>query len=394
MTAAIPIFAASEPLYVPAFRIRKGRNDLRAEILGDVMSVTYVDSLGEEIDGFALTVNNWDAERRRPKYFGYASPPEGPDQALAKTFEPGAELQIWLGYGNELRLMTIGYVERVDVTYPQGGAMTLRVQGFDLIKSFKRLKFSKVWPNERDSEVAEKLKVTPSAPNTPGIGFPIRISDAAKAKEPRETIRMRNESVAEFLKTRARRRGYVVQTRYDIVGTAPQQRIEAYLYFGPQENHERPVYKLEWGKTLVEFKPSLDPARLKRVTVLGWNPLTGRKIEESARLDEVRCNRDLHVFVEATGREETITDQVVTSKETALQLARDTIRYHGCGLVKATGTTIGLPDLRAGRKIEIGGTDYRFDGLYRLTKTTHTLDGNGYRTTFEATREGPPEGQR
>ncbi len=388
MTDAIPIFSTSEPLFVPRFLIRKGRNDLQAEILRDVVSVMYEDTLGETIDGFALTVNNWDAQRRRPKYFGYATAPGGSDRTLAETFKPGNEFQIWLGYGNELKLMTIGYVERIEATFPQGGAMTLRVQGFDPMKQFKRLKFSKVWRGKRDSEVAKELEQPPNAPDRPGINFKVRVSDEAKAREPRETIRMRNESVAEFLKSRARRRGYVLQTRYEVVGST----IESYLYFGPQETRTDPVYKLEWGKTLVEFKPMIDAARLTRVTVRGWNARTGRKIEASARLRDTQCNRDLHAYVEALGREETITDQVIEDHEAALRLARDTIRRHGCAIVKATGTTLGLPDLRAGREIEIGGTDYRFDGRYRLTKTTHTIDTNGYRTTFEGTREAPPTG--
>lgn len=388
MTDPIPIFSTNEPLFVPRFRIRKGRNDLAAEIVHDVMSVTYNDTLGEEIDGFALTVNNWDAQRRRPKYFGYPTAPTGTAQTLAETFRPASEFQIWLGYGDDLKLMTVGYVEKIEATFPQGGAMTLRVHGFDFMKQFKRLKFSKVWRGKRDSEVAKELEQPASAPDTPGIGFEVRVSDEAKAREPRETIRMRNESVAEFLKSRARRRGYVLQTRYDV----GERNIDSYLYFGPQETRTDPVYKLEWGKTLVEFKPAIDASPLTRVTVRGWNPRTGRRVEATARLREMQCNSDLHVYVEALGREETITDEVVEDRDTALQLARDTIRRHGCGFVKATGTTIGLPDLRAGRVIEIAGTDYRFDGSYRLTKTTHTIDTNGYRTTFEATREAPPAG--
>ena len=64
-------------------------------------------------------------------------------------------------------------------------------------------------------------------------------------------------------------------------------------------------------------------------------------------------------------------------------------------LVEATGTTVGLPDLRAGTKIRIRGLGARFSGRYFVTKTTHTLDASGYRTKFTARREAPlPEGTR
>jgi phage protein D len=59
------------------------------------------------------------------------------------------------------------------------------------------------------------------------------------------------------------------------------------------------------------------------------------------------------------------------------------------GLVEATGTTIGLPDLRAGRTVNIRGTGYHFDGRYAIVSSTHTLADNGYRTSFTARRVGP-----
>jgi phage protein D len=58
-------------------------------------------------------------------------------------------------------------------------------------------------------------------------------------------------------------------------------------------------------------------------------------------------------------------------------------------LVEATGSTIGLPDLRAGRTVNIRGTGYHFDGRYSVVSSTHTLGENGYRTSFTARRVGP-----
>ena len=84
-------------------------------------------------------------------------------------------------------------------------------------------------------------------------------------------------------------------------------------------------------------------------------------------------------------------------------------------MLTASGSTVGLPDLRAGRKIEIVGFAERspgarrqqqspqqdgepprnlVEGEYFVTETTHTLGANGYRTEFRARREGKarPEG--
>jgi uncharacterized protein len=52
-----------------------------------------------------------------------------------------------------------------------------------------------------------------------------------------------------------------------------------------------------------------------------------------------------------------------------------------------SGTAVGDPRIRAGAMIRLEGVGYDFSGDYRVTKATHTLDTNGYRTSFEARRE-------
>jgi len=53
----------------------------------------------------------------------------------------------------------------------------------------------------------------------------------------------------------------------------------------------------------------------------------------------------------------------------------------------ASGSVVGEPRLRAGNVIRIEGAGEEFGGLYRATGVTHTLDGGGYRTSFEARKE-------
>jgi phage protein D len=53
---------------------------------------------------------------------------------------------------------------------------------------------------------------------------------------------------------------------------------------------------------------------------------------------------------------------------------------------------VGLPGLRAGRKVQVVGMGERFDGEYFLTETTHSLGDGGYTTELKARREGPPQG--
>jgi phage protein D len=56
-------------------------------------------------------------------------------------------------------------------------------------------------------------------------------------------------------------------------------------------------------------------------------------------------------------------------------------------MVEANGETVGLPELRAGRKVQIENLGERFSGVYYVTESVHTIGGSGYKTTFKARRE-------
>src|SRR6202161_2783848 len=60
---------ATRDCYVPGFELKIDGVGLPQGVLRDVMEVTYHDDINE-IDGFELTVNNWDATMRSCKYIG------------------------------------------------------------------------------------------------------------------------------------------------------------------------------------------------------------------------------------------------------------------------------------------------------------------------------------
>ena len=50
--------------------------------------------------------------------------------------------------------------------------------------------------------------------------------------------------------------------------------------------------------------------------------------------------------------------------------------------VTATGITVGLPDLRPGRRLIIAGLGSTFSGEYYVQDSTHTIGDRGYATRF------------
>src|SRR5437588_3459685 len=88
--------------YVPEFEVKIEGADLPRDLLFDVSSVTYEDSV-ESIDSFKMTINNWDDERREFKFIGSETAAQlqagHRDYSRVTLFEPcGKEVLLRMGY--------------------------------------------------------------------------------------------------------------------------------------------------------------------------------------------------------------------------------------------------------------------------------------------------------
>ena len=372
--------------YVPAFKIRIQDRNLPQDVVRDVMQVTYKDNVNE-IDNFELTINNWDAEARNFKYVGL-------DDSRAQfkgIFDPGAMVEIWMGYagGKNLQLMMSGQITTLEPNFPSAGAPTLTVRGLNVLHQLRRKQFTDFWPADgktevRDSDIARDIgqKVDGGKKR-----FPLKIlidKHAREAEPPEHYVMQKNEYDIVFLLARARRHGYVV-----MVKEPKKKGEEKCLYFGPSEGERDITYLLEWGKSLVQFKPTLTTAnQIGSVTVRGWNRRTKKPIIKTIMRSQIKLNTDLgDIDAAVTQREEIVTDKPIYNDEQAKALARDLLKEQLKNFIKGSGTTIGLPDLRAGKKIFIAGLGDRFSGTYFVTDTSHSIGDSGYQTTFNARRE-------
>jgi phage protein D len=218
--------------------------------------------------------------------------------------------------------------------------------------------------------------------------LPIEIDDNAKGSEPRvQFVGQKTEYDIDFLWRRARIRGYVVEIRKYEDGNE-------YLYFGPSQATAPTPYRLTWGAGLVDFKPTLTTAnQVRKVTVRGWDRATQKPIEESADWTDPKLkplNPKLsEIVMKCDPREERVVNRPVFTKDEARTAARDILLGNAQELVKAQGTVIGLPRLRAGSRVLIDGIGSRLSGEYFVTETTHTVNSSGYQTRFSCRREDP-----
>ena len=409
--AIVDLFAESKEqkgFYVPQFEIwikdeasarREQREQLPDEILRDVVEVTYKDNC-KEIDSFELTVNNWDPTTNSFKYVGAETAetlkqdtPEGQRQRL---FEPcNKEVELRMGYVGDLRVMLTGNFTTMEPNFPNSGAPTLSVRGLNILHQLRRKQYVYAWETKRDSEIAKNLEtLRDRETGKKRFPLPIEIDPTALSKEPEiEYVAEQNQYDIDFLLARARQRGYVIF----IQEADPKVRgSERRLYFGPSQEGRIPglrdvTFKLEWGKSLIDFKPTLTTAnQVRSVTVNGWNRRTGKPIQKTITLDDRKFtrNRDLYELLQKCDpREEIVVEEPVFTPRQAEDRAFAILSDRQKEMVKATATTVGLPDLRAGKLVQIEGLGSRFSGTYFITETTHTIGSNGYTTKFCARRE-------
>jgi uncharacterized protein len=389
--------------YVPQFEIRIQGVGLPRNVLRDVVQVTYKDNI-KEIDSVELTINNWDAEGRRFKYVGNESAEDlkgsTRDSERYRLFDPcNKELELWMGYAGDLRLMMKGTFTTLEPTFTSGGAPTLAVRGLNAIHQLRRKQYSHTWNDKRDSDIAVDVATLVDkdlGKNKKRFPVPIVINDNARSKEEvLPYVAQKNQYDIDFLLSRALRLGYVVYLREADPTSKNPAEHEQHLYFGPSDGRvpgQRDVeFLLRWGASLTEFKPTLTTAnQIKSVTVNGWDRGKKKAISAKVSLDDkdLNVNQDLHELLKVCDpREEIVVDKPVHSEKEAKQVAQAILKDRQKEMVKASGSTVGLPDLRAGRKVRIDGLGARFNGTYFVTESTHTLNDSGYLTRFNARRE-------
>lgn len=372
----------TETFFVPQFKVKIADRELPDAIVRDVVQVTYKDNVNE-IDSFDLSINNYDELHGKPKY-------EPPSQAeYANIFDPGKEIEVWLGYFNNLTLMLTGQITTLEPNFPASGGFTLSVRGLNRLHQFRTEQHTKSWTDKTDSEIAKELGDSPIRKGKPGLGIPVKTNPLDEEQEP--YVFMHNQYDIVFLMERARRHDYELVLREADAKT----KQERHLYFGPsQERANAPTYLLEWGKSLLSFRPTLTTAnQVTEVEVLGWDRRNNRAIDETVKLEDLYPKNSpertrIQAMALAFGnRREVITDKPVHTKGQAKELAKKTLRNIVKGMVEASGETVGLPDLRAGRKIKIGNLGERYNGMYYILESTHTLGDGGYKTQFKARRE-------
>ena len=342
------------PYYAPDFAVKINGLTLAADVRQAVRSLTY-DNNVDTADMFTLQLNNADLRFT--------------DSAL---LDVGKDVEIYMGYADELLPMMLGEITAISPSFPESGAPTLTVTGYD--KSHRMRSNS---PPQRTFDYANDSLI---AAQIAAENLLIPVVDPTPL--PREKHTQTGSDWA-LLKELADRNFFQVFVRWD----------KLYFRF-PRPQTEKVV--LEWGRNLSSFAPRLSTAGQIGIEVIrGYDEQLAQTIVMI--LPAVAVGADLNDIIERLGSgifeqlvklgRHVIRDRPVRNFADAAALAKAVLQQLLDGLFEGSGNCIGLPALRAGDIIEIRGVGKRFSGQYTLSRVTHTMDESGYRTSFEVTQK-------
>lgn len=369
MSGPAPVLEAhaAGDFYVPHFEVFIGGRRQTTDVVRDVTQVTFKDDLGA-IDSFELAVNNWDADARRFKY------------SEDHLFDPGQTVELWMGYygADNLRLMLTGEITGLRPTFPAGGAPSLTVTGLNVLHRFRKEQVTRAYTKLTASAIARQVA------DRLGVDVKTRPADEPVL----DYVLQNNVYDILFLLRLARETGYVLYVVPVKPGERPPPR--PVLYFGPPEDDHRTTFELRYGRSLIQFQPNLTTAnQVWEVTVVGWDAVNKKKIEAKADRSQLGAGKAGFEPAEESfkQRREVITTPPVTSQAEAEKRAKAELAANARDMIKGSGSTVGLPDLRAGERVRLFGLGARFSGRYALTGTTHTIGAGGYTTAFECDLE-------
>lgn len=348
----------SPSYFAPAFKVEINGADLAADVSKNIMEVSVVHELNT-LDSFSLTIANPYPTMR----WTHTSD--------AELLKEGNAITIDIGYVDDLHSMLDGEITKISPTFPESGTPTLRVEGHSRLHRLQSSRRTRTFQDVTDKEIAEKiaqdLGLTPEAEET-------------KTKHP--YVIQYNQTNLDFLNERARYINFEVL----VEGTT--------LIFRKAKQDQSKTYALVWGQTLKSFNPTLNTLQqVNEVIVRGYDPKAKKEIvgragagDEETTMGGAQTGAQVAAQAFGSQREEVRVATPVASQEEADQIARAIYNQRALELVTGSGSCIGLPDVRAGRVIELQGLGPRFSGLYYILQSTHSLSSGGYLTTFSVKR--------
>ncbi|NOT63605.1 MAG: phage late control D family protein [Acidobacteria bacterium] len=354
--------------YAPAFAVRVGGADLMRD-LAVAVSQIEVDLVLGAASRFAFTVTNSYSH----KLHAFRTD-RGED--LLRLLAFGTTVEVCLGYrdAKSMPVMVSGMITEITTNFSEGGSPELSIAGYDHGFALTMGKNSRTWARAKDSDAAHEI-----------ASFNNINAKIDSTSEVHAQIEQNQESDWEFLKKLAERNHFEL--------FVDERRT---LHFGKPSDKADAVVRLVYGEGLLSFKPEANLAgQISRVEVYGWDRRARKQIVgiastgEESGLAGKSAGQLLNNFVREPNKRPTLRlRQPVFTQAEANQRAKAALSERAKQFLTGEGETIGLPELRPDRNVELANLGVPFSKVYYLQQATHKIDTNGYRTRFKVKETG------
>ena len=299
------------------------------------------------------------------------------------TWAIGDEVEIELGYFNELRNVITGQVAVLQPSFPENGAPSLTLIGYDRSQALRHGCKFRQFQGLNDSGIVQELAqangltVSVAGGNQPAQVSGLNGAASAGDQRPESKSVSHLGSDWELLETLAERNGFEVFVRSKT------------LHFQAPSTTTKPV-TLTWRSDLRSFSPRVTASEVpSQVRFRVYDDSQAQPVVSIKSLGDLmgafawgpgRFQKE--VAAQLSGRAEGwVRDHRAATVTKADSLAMSLLGGAGRGLVSGSGTCRGNSGLEAGGAVQIEGVGQRFGGIYRLRQVTH-LYSKGYETQF------------
>jgi len=315
-----------------------------------IISSLVLENSVEKADSFVFTVAN-------------AFDPVRKDFTLLKEhLAIGKTVEIKIGYIDVLETVFKGFITSVRYELTAEEHTNVVISGMDY--SFKLMKGikSQVFKKVKDSDVASKLIAAAG-----GLKSVVSSTNVMH-----EVIQQVGLTDYQFLTMLADRNGY----EFFVSGQ------QAYFRLPPDDSS--PVVTLTWGQTLLSLYLDSDVSdQTGTVLVRSWDAQKKETLVGSAdRINGIGSGKDGKALLSKIMG--TVTDNYFSEARTQQQLeleAKAIKNKSAMKLVNGEASCIGIPELRAGRYLQLAGLGH-LNKLYYITATRHSIDSSGYITNL------------
>ncbi|WP_042163910.1 phage late control D family protein [Paenibacillus gorillae] len=281
------------------------------------------------------------------------------------TIQVGKTLQVKLGYADKKGLLFDGLITGYTLDYSSNSAPKIIVTGMDRSFLLMRSSHSKGWSKMKDSDVVRQIAGE--------YGLTAEIDDTTIT---RERIEQAGISDYHFIRSLA-------------VDNDRQFYVEGSKLYFVKPKLGQPVVQLKYGQSLLGFALQIDASgQMAEVKVRGYDVDKKTHVEATAKSVTAMPSKSTtgpSLANKLSSKKVEIVYSQAASQAEAQLLATSMLERKARELVTGYGSSIGLPEIKPGKMIQIDGLGTGLNQTLRITRATHRLDAdNGYTTSFEA----------